>query len=71
MKTKLYWNNALADLCVNDLKLSECRVSLTEEEEEGEKSIFDRVCFSMKTALLEGAVMYTGSISHVDNDIEA
>ena len=39
------------------------------EKEEGEKSIFDRVWFNMKTAVLEGAAMYAGSISHVDNKI--
>ena len=57
-------------MCVNEgQKLSECRVSLAErKKEEGEKSIFDRVWFSMKTAVLEGDAMYTGSISHVDND---
>ena len=35
---------------------------------ERKKSIFDRVWFSMKTVVLEGAAMYTGSISHVDNN---
>ena len=39
-------------------KLSKCSVSLAEEE--GEKSIFDLVWFSMKTAILEGADIYTG-----------
>ena len=32
------------------------------KEEEGEKLIFDRILFSMKTAILEGAAVYTGSI---------
>ena len=40
------------------------------KKEEGEKSIFDGVWFSMQTAALEGAAMCTGSISLVgyDND---
>ena len=42
-----------------------------EEEEEGEKSIFDRVWFGMKTAVLEGDTKYFGSISHIKNDSEA
>ena len=73
--TKISWNCTpeninRADLCVNEgQKLSECRVSLAErkKEEEGEMSIFDCVWFSMKTDVLEGAAMYTGSISHMDN----
>ena len=57
---------------VNDGQwLSECRVSLTERKKKGEKSIFDRVWFSRKTAILEGAAMYSGIILHVDNDSKA
>ena len=41
------------------------------ERKKGEKSIFDHVWFSMRTAVLEGASMCTGSIAHVDNDSEA
>ena len=48
--------------------LSECQVVLAERRE---KSIFDRVWYSRKTAILEGAAMYSGSILHVDNDSEA
>ena len=64
-----------ADLCVNEgQKLSEYRVSLAEEErkkeEEGEKSIFDCVWFSRKTAVLDSRTMSSGSISRVDNDGE-
>ena len=59
---KISWNCALeneAELCVDEgQKLS--------EKEEEQKSILDRVRFSMKTA-----AMYTGSISHVDNDSAA
>ena len=55
--------------------MSEYRVSLTEgrkkEEEEGEKTIFDHVWFSRKTAVLDSRIMSSGSISHVDNDGEA
>ena len=72
---KISWNCVLengADLCVNEgHKLSEYRVSLADgrkKNEEGEKSIFDRVWFSRKTAILENDAVYTGSISHVDND---
>ena len=48
METVISWKRALengADLCINeDQKLSEYRVNLAEEEEEeGEKSIFDRI----------------------------
>ena len=72
MKTKISWNCALqngADLYVNEgLKLSECLVNLTEE---GGESRFLTVWFSMKTAVLEGDIMYTGSISHIDNESEA
>ena len=32
---------------------------------------FYRVWCSIKTAVLEGAALYTDSISHVDNDIAA
>ena len=46
-------------------KLSECRVSLVEES-----SIFDGGWFSMKSAVLEGAAIYTARIIHVDNDSE-
>ena len=47
-------------------------LSLTErKKKKGEKSIFDCVWFSRKTAILEGAAMHSGSISHVDNDSEA
>ena len=38
------------------------------KEEEGEKSIFDSVWFSMYTAVLAAAAMYTGSISLVGYD---
>ena len=38
---------------------------------EWEKSIFDRVWFSSKIAVLEGAARYSGIILHVDNDSEA
>ena len=71
------WNCALengAVLCVNEGQmLSECRVSLLKKKKEEERSIFDRVWFSMKTAILESAAiyMYTGSISNVDNDSKA
>ena len=37
-------------------QICEYRVSLAEEEE-GEKLIFDRIWFSRKTAILEGAAM--------------
>ena len=54
-----------AYLCVNERqKLSEYRVSLTEE------TIFDRVYFSRKMDVLEGYAMYTGSISHIENNSE-
>ena len=39
-----------------------------EEEEEEQKSIFDRVRFGMKAAVLERDARYLGSISHVEND---
>ena len=39
-------------------------------KEEGEKSIFDSVWFSMYTAVLEGAAMCTASISLVGYDSE-
>ena len=42
--------------------LSECRVSLAERKK-GEKSIFDRVWFSKKTAVLEGTAMYSDIIN--------
>ena len=38
------------------------------KKKEGEKSIFDCVWFSRKTAVLESRSMFSGSISHVDND---
>ena len=41
------------------------------EEEEGEKSIFDRVWFSRKTTVLDSVAKYSSIISHVDNDGEA
>ena len=50
--------------------LSECRVILAERKKE-EKSIFDRVWFSRRMDVLEGAAMYSGIILHVDNDSEA
>ena len=37
-------------------------------EEEEQKSIFDRVWFGEKTAVLEGAATYSNSIPHVEND---
>ena len=36
-----------------------------------EKSRFDRVQFSMKTAVMEGDTTYTVRLSHVDNENEA
>ena len=45
-------------------KLSEYWVSW----KKGEKLIFDRVYFCMKTAVLKGAAMCTVSILHVDSD---
>ena len=55
--------------------LSKCRVSLAERKKErkkeGEKSMFDSVWFSRKTAVLKGAAIYSGIILHVDNDSEA
>ena len=51
------WKCALengADLCVNEGQaLSIELASLKEEEEEGAKSIFDRVWFSRKTTVLD------------------
>ena len=44
-------------------------VELASLKERKEKSRFLTVC--MKTVILEGAAMCTGSISHVDNDSEA
>ena len=75
METDISWKCALengADLCVNEGQaLSEYRVSLAEEEEEeGEKSIFDRVWFSRKTTVLDSVAKYSSSISHVNNDSE-
>ena len=73
MGTDISWKCALengADLCVNEGQaLSEYRVSLAEEE--GEKSIFDRVWFSRKTTVLDSVAKYSSSISHIDNDGEA
>ena len=58
----------VADLCVNEgQKLSKYQVHPTE----GEKSILDHVWLSTKTAILEGAAVSTGSISHIDNNSEA
>ena len=71
------------DLYVNEGQwLSKCQDSLAErknerqkkkerKKEEGEKLIFDHVWFSGKTAVLEGAAMYSDSILHVDNDNDA
>ena len=59
-------------ICVNEgQKLSEYRVSLAEGRTKGEKSIFDCVWFSRKTTILESMSMFSGSISHVDNDGDA
>ena len=44
--------------------------SLKERKKEGEKSIFDCVWFSRKTAVLESRTMNSGSISHAGNDGE-
>ena len=53
------------------VELASLKERKKERKKEGEKSIFDRVWFSRKTAVLEGAAMYSGSILHVDNDSEA
>lgn len=45
--------------------------SLKKKKKEGENSIFDCIWFSRKTADLESRSMFSGSISHVDNDAEA
>ena len=61
-----------ADLCVDECqKLSEYRVSLTEGKKE--KSQFLTACGSVeiKTAVLDGMAMSSGSISRVVNDDEA
>ena len=79
METKVSWKCALkngADLCVNEGQtLSEYQVSLTEgrkkKKKKEKKSIFDRVWFSRKIAILDSRTMSSGSISHEDNDGEA
>ena len=71
MKTNIPWKRALgngADLCVNEGQ--KLRVSLAKEERR-RKVDFDCVWFSRKTAVLESTSMFSGSISHVDNDGDA
>ena len=68
------WKRALengVDLCVNEgQKLSKYRVNLAKGKKE-EKSIFDRIWFSSKTAVLECTSMFSGIISHVSDNGEA
>ena len=50
------------------IELASLKKEERRKKKEEQKSIFDRVWFGEKTAVLEGAATYSSSISHIEND---